>query len=99
MFKFHEFVLPAHMEGAIHRYLERGIHPGGFLEAVICHDLFEAVGRADETNMRNLPAFVAFFYNETPAMCHGSLEIMDKWTTHRQGVYAKQEGADNENPE
>ena len=67
------------MMRAIHDYVNHGLRPGDFLSAVIRNDLKEAVARADSENLRNLPAFVAYFYNEVPAICWGSSEAMDQW--------------------
>jgi len=78
-YRFQEFSISPRMMGAIKRYIEHGLEPGGFLTAVICNDLRESVGRADEENMRNLPAFVAYFYNEAPSTCWGSHEKMVAW--------------------
>jgi hypothetical protein len=64
---------------SIQRYVEKGIRPGDFLTAVICNDLFEAIGRADEDNLRNLPAIVGYFYNKTPPPCWGSPQKMNAW--------------------
>ena len=78
-YEFDQFAIPDYMSGGIQRYIENGIEPGDFLTAVICNDLFEAVGRADETNMANLPAYVSYFYTEAPSLCHGSRELMKLW--------------------
>jgi len=79
MFKFQDFYIPKRMMGSIDRYINQKIKPGDFLTAVISNDLKEAVGRADDENMRNLPAYVAFFYNHAPASCWGSKEKMKLW--------------------
>ena len=68
---------------AIRRYIEHGIPPGDFLQAVICNDLKEACGRADEENLENLPAYVAYFYNNAPGGCWGSKGRMQDWVAHR----------------
>jgi hypothetical protein len=60
-------------------YVDRGNPVGGFLRAVICNDLKEAVGSADAENLANLPAFVSYFYNEAPAVCWGSEDMMNAW--------------------
>ena len=49
-----DMAIPEHMWGAIVRYYENGIPPGGFLEAVINNDLREACARADEINRRRV---------------------------------------------
>lgn len=82
-YKFNDFEIPNRMMGGIERYVQDGIMPGGFLQAVICNDLKEAVGMADYENMRNLPAFVSYFYNKTPALCWGSEEKMKAWHTNQ----------------
>lgn len=71
------------MEG-IKLYVEEGIPPGGFLSAIISNDLKEAVGRADDVNMYNIPAFVSYFYNNTPSACWGSPEKMQNWIKSHQ---------------
>ena len=74
-----EYSIPERMRGAITRYIEARRIPGGFLQAVICNNLSEAVSRADDENIRNLPAYVNFFYNHAPSQCWGSPEKMIKW--------------------
>jgi hypothetical protein len=66
------------------RYVVQGIPPGGFLTAVICNDLKEAVGRADPQNTLALHSIVAYFYNETPSACWGSPERMQDWMAARR---------------
>ena len=79
VYQFRDFYIPLRMMGAIDRYIKHGIPPGDFLTAVICNNLSEAVARADEENMANLPAYVAYFYNEAPGLCWGSRIKMDTW--------------------
>lgn len=73
------FHIPRYMMGGIKRYVEKGIPPGHFLTAVICNDLQEAVGRADDYNLKNLPAYAVYFYNRVPSKCWGSREKMEAW--------------------
>lgn len=80
-YRFHHWYIPDHMGPDILRYVDDGAHPGAFLAAVISGDLFEAVSRADEENMANLPAYVAWFVNEAPASCCGSREKMEAWAS------------------
>jgi len=63
----------------IKRYVEDNVRPGGFLQAVISNDLKGAVMLGDDENVKNLPAFVMYFYWQTPGECHGSKERMEKW--------------------
>jgi hypothetical protein len=78
-YMFREWGISEHMMGAIRRYIDDRIPPGSFLEAVICNDLQNAVGCADDTNLHNLPAFVGYFYNEAPSTCWGSREKYEAW--------------------
>ena len=73
------FYIPTRMMPGIERYITSGIKPGDFLTAVIDNDLREACGRADDENLRNLPAYVYYFYNEAPALCWGSPERRKAW--------------------
>jgi hypothetical protein len=76
---FRDFRIRPDMLDAIQRYIDDRIPPGPFLTAVICNDLREAVWRADDDNLAHLPAFIGYLYNEAPACCWGSKEIMDRW--------------------
>ena len=78
-YRFRHYIIRHDMMGAIRRYIEHGIPPGSFLTAVIENNLSEAVGRADDENCENLPAFVAYFYNEAPSPCWGSPEKRRAW--------------------
>jgi hypothetical protein len=63
----------------LNRYIEHGIPTGGFLEAVINNDLYCAVARADDNNIRALPAIVSYLYNEAPSSCWGRANAFEKW--------------------
>lgn len=78
-YRFQEFYIRDQMMPGILNYIDRGILPGSFLQAIICNDLKEAVGRADYENMRNIPAFVNYFHNHAPWPCWGSEEKMNAW--------------------
>lgn len=81
---FQNFYIPDHMMGGLKRYVEDRIGPGDFLTAVLMNDLREAVGRADEENMANLPAYVAFLHNCVPANCWGSPLAVHDWLKARK---------------
>lgn len=78
-YEFRGFTISPTMVEDIRTYIDHGVDPGNFLSAVICNNLKEAVGRADDADMAALPAFVAFFYNEAPSACWGSLDKMTKY--------------------
>jgi len=79
MYKYGDYYIPERMMPGIRRYVKDHIQPGGFLSAVICNNLKGAITRADKENLINLPAYVAYFREETPAPCHGSWDAMAKW--------------------
>jgi len=79
---FREFKIPSYMAGGIIRYINDGILPGHFLRAVIENNLFGAVSCADEQNLKNIPAYVGWFYNEAPSSCWGSAEAVTAWHGH-----------------
>lgn len=52
---------------------------GGFLHAVLCNDLKEAVKRADDANIIALPLIVAYLYSYAPSACWGSPQRVADW--------------------
>lgn len=78
-YTFRDWYIPERMMGGIRRWIENGIPPGHFLGAVLANDLAEACGRADDESLANLPAYVAYLYNEAPSACHGSPIAVRAW--------------------
>ena len=74
-----DHTISGRMMAGVRRYIREGKPPGDFLRAVICHELFLAIGHADDENRENLPAYCAFFHNHAPADCHGSEEKYKAW--------------------
>lgn len=83
-------MLPEHMRDGMRLWVERGIEPGSFLEAVLCNDLKGACGRADHINRHHLFDYVEFIYNEVPADCQGSREKYIAWM-ERGGMLGQHE--------
>jgi hypothetical protein len=77
------FEIPERMCPGIVRYIEQGVIPGNFLQAIIKDSLKEAVMYADDENVANIPAYVNYFYNHAPSDCWGSEETMRAW--HEKG--------------
>ena len=71
--------LPEHIQGGVRRYIEDGIPPGSFLQAVMSNNLKESFMYADDTNIERMFDIVDFFYNEAPIECWGSKEKMSHW--------------------
>lgn len=77
---------------AIERYHNRGILPGGFLQAVLSNDLKEACQQGDQDNLDALVAIVALIYNELPACCWGSPEKVAAWVSDHPRRASKETG-------
>ncbi len=71
--------IPHHLRESLSLYLTEGILPGNFLRAVLSHDLFEAMGSADEGSLEGLPGLVSWIYNYAPMNCHGTAEKITAW--------------------
>lgn len=75
---------------AIDRYANEGRQVGGFLTAVLSNDLTQAIGRADEDNIRDIKEIVAYCYYGIPGPCWGSPEAVAAWIEkHRAEREAK----------
>ena len=73
-------LIPEHCRDSMKRYIEHGVIPGGFLQAVICNDLVGAFGKADQTNRHRLYDYCDFLYNYMPDPAWGSKEKMIAWS-------------------
>ena len=78
-YTFRRFTVADHMLDSLKRYTEKHHPVGDFLTAVLENNLSEAVGKADDYNLINLPAFVGYLYNEAPSECWGSKEKVKEW--------------------
>jgi len=72
-------MLPIGVKESIDYYVDHGIPTGSFLYAVLSNDLFEAMGRADETNRHALFDIVQYIYCCCPQACKGSSKAIDDW--------------------
>ena len=72
-------LIPEHMRGGVRRYLEDGIRPGDFLNAVLENNLVEAAALADNINVHMLLDWAKFLHNELPLQCWGSKEKVEAW--------------------
>lgn len=72
-------VIPDLTRELLERYVSHGILPGGFLNAVLCNELFEAYARADTFNIANMFAIVKYVFNEMPQGSWGSADNIRDW--------------------
>lgn len=70
---------PENVIESLRAYALIGRPLGGFLEAVIAGDLYQAVARADQVNACSLAVIVAYIHNEMPPECYGSPERYIDW--------------------
>ncbi len=79
--------IPHHMQASVDLWVNHGSpkpkHLGGFLRAVLLHDLMGAAMHADEENARCLRDWAYYLYNSLPSSAHGSLEALERW--HERG--------------
>ena len=78
-FPFNYSAIPSYMRDGLILYIERGIQPGSFMQAVLENDLKEACGRADDKNIHVIPVYVAWLYNNAPIGCFGSRNNFSNW--------------------
>tara|TARA_R100000458_G_C8272315_1_gene247137 strand:+ start:2144 stop:2470 length:327 start_codon:yes stop_codon:yes gene_type:complete len=71
--------MPKRTHTLISAYIETGIDPGGFLQAVFENDLMGAVLRGDEDNRNNLKQIIKFLIDNAPSKCFGSKEAYEAW--------------------
>ena len=75
----YHYEMPQSTQDSLEAYASKGVPTGGFLRAVLENDLTEAIGRADEHNIRAIQNIVSWVYNEAPSICHGSSEKVEAW--------------------
>lgn len=80
-------MIPREMKESFDHYVNYGVPPGDFLEAVLSNNLMDAVGRADDNNRYLLHEICSYIYNEMPISSHGSREIVNKWMADGQRRY------------
>ena len=78
--------IPERMHGGLTRWIEQGIPPGDFLQAVIKNDLAEACRRADDENQHLLFDYIKYFYNHAPPQCWGSEKNFKAWVESKKRV-------------
>lgn len=81
------------LDESLENYLMRGYEPGGFLTAVLCNNLYLAVGRADHLNKQNLFRIVNEVIYKMPKIAIYSREAIRDWCRDvdgRRSQYAAQ---------
>ena len=82
------FDVPAHIHGALTRYVLDHAPVGDFLYAVLTNNLSHSFGRADPENRAHLFDIVMWVWNEVPGDCWGSESKVDAWLAQRPAIAA-----------
>lgn len=75
--------IPAYLFPGMLRWVEEGITPGGFLEAVISNDLVNAILRGDDLAQSRLVDITKFVYMNFPAGALGK-PALAQWPLYIQ---------------
>lgn len=78
--------VPRHTIEPLLKYIFDRIEPGSFLRAFLENDLMEALGRADDINVRHFREIATFLYSYVPGICKGSRERVDRWLSMVEAV-------------
>jgi hypothetical protein len=73
--------VPEHLRDGLVRYVTNGILPGGFMQAVLCNNLREAMRRGSYGGVVALPALVDFLTWHMPPEAWGSVARVLGWTS------------------
>ena len=77
-------MLPEHCRDGMRRYIEHGVIPESFLQAMICNEFVETCVQADPNNLYELKGCAMFLYWEIPGLAWKSEERMKAWAkAHR----------------
>jgi len=63
--------VPDHLMSGIQLWVEHGLKPGTFLQAIFANDLFRAVQLASDESLKALKPLVNFIYQYLPGGCWG----------------------------
>lgn len=74
-----EVGVPEHLIEGLVAYATDRRPTGGFLQAVLSNDLFEAMKRADSKSLAGIVRVTAFIYHNFPFDSFGSPEIVAAW--------------------
>lgn len=88
---------PEYLREGLFRYLNYGIRPGSFLEAILKNDAETAILHASKDSLLSIKDLILFLHNEVPSMVYGSPEKYEAWRkTLRETQISKDSGGNNE---
>ena len=77
-------LIPEHTRDSIRLYVERHLHPGSFVHAVMSNNFILASRLADEKNRAQLADIGRFVYAYCPGDCCGDPATVNAWLTHNR---------------
>lgn len=77
-------LIPEHMRPGMISFAHHGVLPGGFMQAVLRNDLYDAAGRADSTNSMIMHIYASVLHNFLPKQSFGSHDAMVAWAEKRR---------------
>ena len=86
---YDEEYVPEHIRAGITNYFELGLHPGGFVSAVIANDLTRAVQSADHENRKHISSIARWIAFNAPTGSRGSWEAVENWIEDTDSVRSK----------
>lgn len=84
--------IPEDTMSALTLYVNEGIRPGSFLQAILHNDLFGAHARADKENYNAISLIVSYIYNEIRGDCWGGPQIMREYIEQKRAEKEAQFG-------
>jgi len=78
-----KYDIPDQIQSALDRYVEQKLKPGSFTYAVLCNDLHSATMHADNVSIARIKEICSYVWNELPAECWGTKEVVDMWLAPR----------------
>lgn len=76
-------LIPQRILISLYEYVNNRQQTGGFLAAVLCNDLFAAIGKADKESLAAIREIVVFIHMEVPSPCYGNAAAVDAWINGR----------------
>ena len=79
-------LVPEHMRPSVRNYLEHGLYPGSFVEALFANDLAVAIQLADEINFKSLRNLMKFVTLYAPSTSQHSYHNVKTWQESQQRI-------------
>jgi len=89
-FIFNGILIPKNIQDQIIDYVENGIHPDGFVKALLTNNLIVSFESIYEKNLYFLPAIIRYLQTVVPYEAWGSIKKYEHWLEQRQPTIHEQ---------